>query len=580
MNTLSPVYSINAQCRDCYKCVRQCPVKAIHVENDHAVVSPKDCVYCGKCVSICKYHAKVVRDDLTAIRLLIGSGTVVYASMAPSFASEFPGVTGGQLSTALKRLGFKAMYETAEGANIVSCAVAELIAKSPTHRLQISSACPVVVELIQHYYAKFTPYITPVDSPIIAHCKKLHQELGNHVPIIFFGPCVGKKHESDLDTNQLHAVLTFEELRRWFMLVGIDSLRDLPEDPDYKLPGDGAYYPIEGGMVRSVMRNIHAIAPNNKVVPMTLSGIKPICQMLESLDPHTLNHPLFIEALACTGGCVCGPKSQTQCAASGLIDVMKHASQTDADDPIDRPNVGRHYRSKASISMTFTEEKITTVLHELGKYQAEDELNCEGCGYDSCRELACAILSGHAEPQMCVSHMRQLAQKKSSAIDRALPYGLVVVDSELMIQECNERFAKLLGEEMTFAYEIKPGLRGLDLVRVLPYPNLFNSVLRTGEEILRKTIDVNGRLFSLTVFNVEPHVSIGALILDVTESEQRRRLLIEKARMVVQNTSKTVQEIAFMLGRNAAQSEVILNSAVEMFAPLDQEEDHKGDVQS
>ncbi len=573
MNKLSPVYSIDAQCRDCYKCVRRCPVKAIRVENDHAVVSADACIHCGRCVAICRYQAKVVRDDLTAVRLLLSNGGKgIVASVAPSFASEFPGVRASQLSTALKRLGFAGVYETAQGANIVSCEVADLIVQSPTHRLQISSACPVVVELIKHYYPRFTAYITPVDSPIIAHCKKLHREQGQHTKVVFIGPCVGKKHESDLYHDELHAALTFEELRRWLMLAGIDDLTTLADDPDYTLPGDGAYYPIEGGMVKSVIRNIRARDPDSQVVTMTLSGIEPICKMLESLDPKTLNHALFIEALACPGGCVCGPKTQTQCAASGLIDVLKHASQTQPDDPVDRPLIGRHYRAEPVNAGDFTETEIDEALHQLGKFKPEDELNCSGCGYDSCRALACAILGGKAEAQMCVSHMRQLAQKKSSAIDRALPYGLAVIDQDLIVQECNQRFAQLLGEEMEIAYEALPGLKGADMARILPYPQLFKDVLDTGKDILRKTIEVNDRLFSMTVFSVEERRSVGVLILDVTDTEQRRRQLIEKARTVVKNTTKTVQEIAFMLGKNAAESEVILNSAVEMFAPIDQEE--------
>ncbi|MBR4317420.1 MAG: PAS domain-containing protein, partial [Kiritimatiellae bacterium] len=218
-----------------------------------------------------------------------------------------------------------------------------------------------------------------------------------------------------------------------------------------------------------------------------------------------------------------------------------------------------------------SEEEIRATLHALGKSKPEDELNCAGCGYDSCRGLACAILAKKAEPQMCVSRMRQLALKQSLAIDRALPYGLVVADRQLKIIECNERFASMLGDVAKLAYEAHPGLRDVDLSRLIPHPQLFRKVLETGEEIIRQTIDVEGRLFSLTIFNVDVHEVIGALILDITETEQKRLALIEKARTVVTNTAKTVQEIAFMLGRNAAETELILDSAVEMFAPLDQE---------
>jgi len=569
MDALSPVYSVNAQCRDCYKCVRRCPVKAIRVENDHAVVLPEACIYCGTCVGTCPNRAKVVRDDLQTVRNLVSARKDVVLSLAPSFASEFSGVEPAQLMTALKRLGFAHIRETAVGANIVSRRVAELMAKR-THSLQISSACPVVVNLIQRYYPRFTAYLSPVDSPIIAHCKALREEFPDS-PIVFAGPCVGKKYESDQQQSLLHTALTFEELRRWMMMAGVDDPASLPPDPAYRLPGDGAYYPVEGGMLRSVERNFHALAPEGELQTMVLTGVRTLQTMLESLDPKTLEQPLFIEALACPGGCVCGPKTRVRCAAGGMLDVLRHAKKTLPDDPEKTPDIGRHYRPLPAVRQEFSEEAISATLHALGKFNPEDELNCAGCGYDSCRALACAILAGNAEPQMCVSRMRQIALKQSSAIDRALPYGLVVADKQLRIIECNERFATLLGSAAKLAYDARPGLRDADLARLIPHPQLFHKVLETGEEIIRQTVEIEDRLFSLTIFNVDVHEVVGALILDVTETERKRRALIEKSRTVVVNTAKTVQEIAFMLGRNAAESELILDSAVEMFAPLDKD---------
>ena len=571
MDALAPVYSINAQCRDCYKCVRRCPVKAIRVENDHAVVSTEDCIYCGTCVSTCPNHAKMVRDDLKVVRNLVAARKDVALSLAPSFASEFPGVDPARFVSAMRKLGFAHVRETAVGANIVSRRVAELMAQSRVHRLQISSACPVVVELIQRYYPRFSAYLTPVDSPVIAHCKALREEFPS-APIVFVGPCVGKKYERDLQPELLHTALTFEELRRWMMLAGVEDPNKLPPAEDYKLPGDGAYYPIEGGMLRSVERNFRALSPEGELQPMVITSIQAIKSMLETLDPKTLEQPVFVEALACPGGCVCGPKSRVRCAAGGMLDVLRHARQTQPDDPEQFPDISRHYRAPESKRKSFTEEEIRATLVALGKSKPEDELNCAGCGYDSCRDLACAILAKNAEPQMCVSRMRQLALKQSLAIDRALPYGLVVADRNLRIIECNERFATLLGDVAKMAYEAHPGLRDADLSRLIPHPQLFTKVLETGEEIIRQTVEVEGRLFSLTIFNVDEHEVVGALILDITDTEQKRLALIEKARTVVTNTAKTVQEIAFMLGRNAAESELILDSAVEMFAPLDQEE--------
>ena len=150
-------------------------------------------------------------------------------------------------------------------------------------------------------------------------------------------------------------------------------------------------------MLRSVERNFRALAPENELQSMVITGVQAIKTMLETLDPKTLEQPVFVEALACPGGCVCGPKTRVRCAAGGMLEVLRHARQTLPDDPVDKPEIGRHYRAAQRVERTFSEEEIRATLHALGKFKPEDELNCAGCGYDSCRDLACAILAKNAE---------------------------------------------------------------------------------------------------------------------------------------------------------------------------------------
>ena len=120
MNHTYPVYTIEAECQDCYKCVRHCPVKAIRVRDGHAAVLPELCVACGKCVEVCPVKAKQVRNGTGRLRLLLSEPAPVYASLAPSWVSEFKNVTSGQLIRALKQLGFAGVSETALGAQLVS----------------------------------------------------------------------------------------------------------------------------------------------------------------------------------------------------------------------------------------------------------------------------------------------------------------------------------------------------------------------------------------------------------------------------------------------------------------------------
>lgn len=560
----SPVYSVDAQCRDCYKCVRHCPVKAIRVENDHAAVNPQTCILCGRCVSVCGHSAKQVRDDLPRVRTLLRQKKPAYASLAPSFVSEFPGVRPAQLFEALKRLGFSAVHETAEGAERVSQELAAQLDRAESG-LFLSTACPVAVELITRYHPAFAAALTPVLPPMLAHARQLKARYGADAPVVFIGPCIGKKRDADNAPDLLYAALTFEELRRWMILTGIEPAA-LPDDPGCPEPGSGALYPIEGGMSQTIRRFLKRRDLDGAL--LTVSGLGHIAAMLKTLDPHAAGHPLFLELLACEGGCIAGPKATARSTIAAHLDVAAYAQQASARLPAPA-DIAHAWRPDPVETPAFRDDQIAGALRALGKYQKEDELNCGGCGYDSCRALVHAILQGVAEPQMCVSHMRLLAQKKTSALSRALPYGLVIADASLRIMECNERFAKLFGETLATAYESRPGLRDADLTRILPFPNLFKSVLASGHEIIRKSVKLGSRIFSVTIFNVEPRTVVGALLLDVTDTERRRLQLIEKSRTVIQNTAKTVQEIAFMLGKNTAQSELILNSAIDMFAAED-----------
>ena len=557
----SPVYSIDAQCRDCYTCVRHCPVKAIRVENDHAAVTPESCILCGQCVSVCRHSAKQVRDDLPRTRELLRVNPAVHVSLAPSFVTEFPRVRPAQLVTALKRLGFAGVHETAEGAERVSQEVAGLLDHADSG-LFLSSACPVAVELITRYYPHLTPALTPVMPPVIAHALQLKSRYGDKTPVIFIGPCIAKKRDADLAPDLLHAALTFEELRLWLNARTINP-QDMPDDPGYTPPGKGALYPIEGGMCKTIRPFLKRADLDDAL--LTVSGLDRIAALFKTLDPSAFSRPLFIELLACKGGCVEGPKASHRNTVTARLDVLDYARDAIERMPVPA-TISRAWTPDPIHVPVFPEAQITDTLHRLGKYQAIDELNCGGCGYDSCRALAQAILRDVAEPQMCVSHMRQLAQKKTNALALALPCGLVIADARLRIMECNERFAKLFDESVATAYESCPGLRDADLTRIMPFPRLFRTVLASGQELVRKNVRLNGRIFSLTVFTVDAHAVIGALVLDVTETEQRRQQLIEKSHTVIQNTTKTVQEIAYMLGKNAAQSELILNSATDMFA--------------
>ncbi len=565
------VYSEQTQCQDCYKCVRECPVKAIRVSGGHAVVMPERCIACGACVGACASGAKRVREDLADVVALIASGIPVVVSLAPSFRSEFPGLAPTRLIAALKRLGFAAVSETALGAQEVSARLAQDLDASQG-RTWISTACPVAVDLVAKYLPERAGDLTPVDSPLQAHARMIRQERPD-AAVVFIGPCIGKKLEAARTPDLIQVALTFEDLRHWFVLAGVDPDTLEPGESDVFWPREareGSLYPIEGGMVQATQLNM--ATEGTRFV--TLSGLEPIRAALGDL-PQLGEGNLFLELLACEGGCVCGPKATRGSAVKARMEVLDGARM----EPTAYPRavslgIDRTWAAEAPEALHFDDEALGEALRRIGKLGSGDELNCGGCGYDTCRELATAILAERAEERMCVSHLRRQAEKKANALLRTLPLGVVIVDQALRIIESNEEFARITGEDAQVAFEAQPGLGGAYLEKFVPFVNRFRDVLADGDDIIREKVDCGSRIFSATIFTVEAHRVVGGLLLDITDAEDRQRQIIEKAELVIQNMLGNVQEIACSLGRNAARSEGILNSIIAEFTGPEREDVH------
>jgi iron only hydrogenase large subunit-like protein len=376
MNSQMPIYTERTRCQDCYKCVRQCPVKAIRVQNESAAVLPERCIYCGTCVNVCPVGAKKVRDDLFRAQLLVKRRARVVASLAPSFVAEFPGAAPGAMVRALRALGFWGVSETALGAQQVSGACAEALARDPAG-LAISSACPTVVELIRKYHPERLASVTRFLSPLLAHCRLLRQTYGEDLGIVFIGPCISKKLEADRNPRLLEAALTFADLRRWFAQQGIDpSLPPGPEDVFIPEPArEGALYPMDGGMVRGIQG-----AGPGPVNFMAFSGIPHLQEALQGLEAEPGG--LFLELLACAGGCVNGPQTGHCGTARKWLRVLERFPGQPEPPAPPRVPLAMAQDPEPVVPSAHTPAELSRALRAVGKGSPEDELNCGGCGYD------------------------------------------------------------------------------------------------------------------------------------------------------------------------------------------------------
>jgi iron only hydrogenase large subunit-like protein len=561
------IYTVRRECQDCHKCIRECPVKAIRVQDGYARVVADMCVLCGNCIVACPSNAKQVRDDLPRVKELFATGRKVVVSLAPSFVAQFPGVRAGQLIRALKELGFFAVSETALGAQQVSASILQLMQGEPGH-VWVSSACPVVVDFVAKYHPECQSNVTALLSPLLTHCKMLRAHYGDEIAIVFIGPCIAKKKEAEEHPELLDAVLTFEDLENWLDEENINlAMLIESEDDRFALEDarEGALFAIEGGMTPGITRGGAVSIPQ----VMSFSGIANVEQALKGIAEWHPEHNIFLELTACAGSCVNGPKAaRNRSIAKRRFEVLKYARPADAAPRADSLAQTRPYAAAPVPRNEFSETQITEALRSVGKYSAEDELNCGGCGYECCRDFAHALIAHNAERMMCATYTRKLAQKKANALLKKMPSAVVIVDEQLKIIECNANFLRLFSEDVEHEKE----LEGAALDAIIPFSNLFQRVLESDEDVVSHDIRYQRSILNTSIFSIEPHLVLCGIFQDITQPIFQKEQIIGRARDVIQKNLKTVQQIAYLLGENAADSEIILNSIVRSFSPEELDE--------
>ncbi|HNX43695.1 MAG TPA: [Fe-Fe] hydrogenase large subunit C-terminal domain-containing protein [Bacteroidales bacterium] len=564
---LQAIYTERNNCQDCYKCIRQCPVKAIKIEDHSASVISSLCLYCGRCVQVCPVNAKKVRNDLNAAKFHLSASSRVVLSLAPSYKSEFTDYTLPQLLEGLYGLGFFKVSETALGAELVSKATKKWLDEQPDG-IYYSSCCPSIVRLLQKYYPEQLRRLAPVDSPMQAHARFIRKMYGEHTCVIFAGPCIAKKKEIEDYQGGADLAITFAELREWLKGEGLT--------PDF-LSGSGGYsfapynanngsiYPVDGGMISTMKQNV-GIAD---ISFMSFSGLQNVKGIIEQL-PEKYEGKLFIELMVCEGGCINGPVvshpgstvgkrvltlKQPLNNGVGIRDVEDKGMDLFAD----------YSGTKPVTRCVHTEKEIQDALKTVGKVTDKDELNCGGCGYESCRRFAEAMLDGKAERNMCVSYMRKVAQNKATVLLQKMPYGVVLVDDKLKIIESNQYFARMLGEEAMNIYSVKPGMEGADLRKLTPQYKLFANFLEKGLDEFNKDIRMDDGLYHLSIFSIQQFRIVCGIIHKLDQQHFSKNALTERLHKVISENLATAQKAAFILGENASRTETMLHNIIDSY---------------
>ncbi|MCK9302398.1 MAG: [Fe-Fe] hydrogenase large subunit C-terminal domain-containing protein [Bacteroidales bacterium] len=545
-----------ARCKDCYKCLRECPVKAIEIKDHQAQIIADRCILCGRCTIVCPQNAKVVHSERDVVERLLNGDARVIASVAPSCISSFGIQNFYSLKIALGKLGFSDAEETALGANAVVIEYKKLL-ESGQFKNFITSACPAVCKMIQMYYPKALKYLSPVDSPMVAHAKIIKKENPN-AKIVFIGPCIAKKREA-FESELIDGVLTFEDLKEMLADRNID-IHDKTYtqiDSQHYFANLAKSFPVTEGIIKSF-----DYLPKGYEY-MAVDGADRCVEVLDNIDSLS---GVFLELNTCSHSCINGPcKLELN---GGSIKAKSDIRQYVNKEVKELPQQEDNYDFGINITAGYprirrnnappTEEEITAILAKTGKFKPEDELNCGSCGYATCREKAWAVYNGYADVEMCLPYMRERTESMSYEIIQNSPEGIIVVDNKYNISEINSKALQLLG----IHNENVKGKCATDFFNsdVIDMSNVEKSV-----EKQRIYIEPTNSYIDLSINILKGHNAIFLMMRDVTAKvnyeDKLKGMKMETLKTtddVIQKQMRVAQEIASLLGETTAETKVAL----------------------
>lgn len=542
-------------CKDCYKCVRYCPVKSIRVKDHAASILAGECILCGNCTIVCPQHAKEDINDVPMIKVLMSKHETVIAIVAPSFAAYF-NISFETMKSTLKKLGFADVFEVAEGAHVVKNEYERLVAENPD-QTWITSSCASVNYYIKRHRPEAAKYLLPVLTPMKALAKILRERYPE-AKFVFIGPCLSKKGEAFENGSGVSAVLLFEELEDWLAEENIV----VHEDESFRnQPRLSRLFPMSGGILATMKQE-------TGINYLPISGFDGVKQTIEDVIDGKLPH-CFIEMNFCKGGCVGGPSFRRKELGTlrGAVKTRQAAGTTIYDEDYSVPETldySTTFQTKRVFRLEPTKAQIEAVLRQMDKFSPEDELNCGMCGYSTCREKARAVLFGKAEIDMCMPYIRKRAENYAGKIIDSVPSGILAIDMSLNISQANPAACDIFGVDAT-------SLVGQPIGTILD-ENDFVNLLASDEDTLMTSIylpDYGLYLDETLQVNRDANLII-CILKNVTEEKTRHRRAMQKRQQtaaiadeIVEKQLRMVHEIASLLGETASETKIAISDLKE-----------------
>lgn len=570
------------KCDSCYKCLRVCPTKAISFSKEDRKIVDALCIKCGLCEASCPQDALTIRSQLDEVFGWIKEHKKVSVSIAPSFVGAFGLNEPTVMATALRKLGFNHIEETAIGAEIIAEHYDRVIENYvQTHSLEdeqekepqsfITSCCPSANYLVEEYYPSLIPYIIPVVSPMIAHGRQMKTMYGPEEKVVFIGPCLAKMAEAEEMAGAIDAVITFEELEMMFQAYHIEL--NVQADSFFDQEGSirGCGFPLGGSLRRkegsyrddTLLRYIH------------VDGIENCTHILNELKSGALSN-CVIELNSCSGSCVNGPdmpKNKLKRYERELYMRQymkrKRLEVTAVDALMEESESKKLPGVSISIHRTFSDkqlkqveprrEEIIRIMNKMGKYSIQDELNCGACGYTTCNEKAKAVFYGYSDHETCLPFLRKKAESMQSIMIENSPNVVALIDNNLTIIEVNPSFLKLFNPQ-------KLDVIGLPIELFINH-SIFSKVIESKQTEYNQKIYLqeSQRFFIVNIIYLEENQRMIVFMTDISQEMQRQEEFsrvkeetLLKTQEVIDKQMRVAQEIASLLGETTAETKMSL----------------------
>jgi iron only hydrogenase large subunit-like protein/uncharacterized Fe-S cluster-containing protein len=554
-------------CKNCYKCIKNCLVKCIRYKDDKVDIIDDGCILCGKCIKVCPRGAKRLDNDISYIRSLLTSkerSGKLCASLSSDFIAAYPN-NAFKVVDALKKLGFDIVEESAVGGIAVTEEYRQLILTSHGKNI-ISSACPTINLYIKKYYPELVPYLARIMTPVEAHGKLLKEKYGAASKVIYIGPCLSSIAIVS-ESQYLDGGMSYQQLK--LLLADAGIIIDDCENGVFDEPSSySRIYPVQGGITKDIINIFDKTEGTDKAGDYDLlsaGGLESAKKMLDELKSGSVSN-VFAEIWACEGGCIGAPFMPANIGKyERRIRIQDYADTAKPMRPLISTDISVQHLPSPYIEDFPDEDEIKSILAQMGKYNKSQELDCGICGYPTCREKAAAVYHHKADIHMCLPYLLDINQSLSNTVLSFTPNIIIAVDSAMIIKEFNVAAQRIF-------QTARRTIIGKPISELIDDTN-FRTVIETKTSIFDKVVYYND-LELITeqsiIYSAEHDMAI-ATIKDITAEQMQRKKAYEMkmqslqlAQNVINKQMFVAQQIAGLLGETTAETKVALSKLKDL----------------